>query len=267
MKLQNPIYFFSEELLNTHVDPVVIRRTVKQDSVLDYRSNSRPALRMERSRSRSPPTRRYHYDDPRSYAREEEILRQRIRTNDSGPDLRRQMSDNYPTGTKVVVSNLHETVTTDDLQELFGDIGKLQIVKMSTPGTADITFLHKEHAEKAIEVYHNRQLDGQPMKCHLVVNKPRPTIKASLASSSRYHEDDYESRRAGYDDVSYIHKALFSERKSSHGSALPFASGSGSSSAADNRRSSGSSGNNRKKNAPPKKLYTPRGPLPHRRNR
>merc|ERR1712241_191149 len=87
-----------DELINTHVDPVLIRRTVRQS----VRERSRSPLAQPhyrersryRSRSRSPilssrdyDRPRYHYDDPRREAREEEILRQRIRDE----DRRRQM--------------------------------------------------------------------------------------------------------------------------------------------------------------------------------
>lgn len=143
-----------EELLNTHVDPVVIRRTVQQE-----------VNRRQRSRSRSP--RRFHYDDPRSFAREDEILRQRFQ-DQHHEDLRRQLP--VENGfVRVVVSNLNGSVSRDDLYELMGDIGRLERIKMlSEPGSAEVVFVHKEDADRAIEVYHNRQLDGKPMKCQLI---------------------------------------------------------------------------------------------------
>ena len=143
-----------------------------------------------RSRSRSPISSRdydrprYHYDDPRREAREEEILRQRIRDEDRRRQLEPPsfhltsdaMANSSPfLGTKVVVSNLQESVTQEDLSELFGDVGPLRRVKMMlAPGSAEIVFLNKEDADRAIEVYHNRQLDGQPMKCQLVTTGPAP---------------------------------------------------------------------------------------------
>lgn len=65
-------------------------------------------------------------------------------------------------------------------QELFEDIGELLSSKVIRPGTAEVVYkLHKD-AVKAVDVYHNRQLDGQPMKCLLMVNnKPvNPLTKA-----------------------------------------------------------------------------------------
>jgi len=34
-------------------------------------------------------------------------------------------------------------------------------------GVAEIIFVSKDSAKKAVEMYHNRQLDGKPMKCHI----------------------------------------------------------------------------------------------------
>ena len=75
-------------------------------------------------------------------------------------------------GTKVVVSNLQTSVSSEDLGELFGDVGSLRRVKRLDNDAAEIVFMNKEDADKAIEVYHNRQLDGKPMKCQLVTSGP-----------------------------------------------------------------------------------------------
>lgn len=71
-------------------------------------------------------------------------------------------------GHRIVVSNLHTTVTESDVRELFEDIGALVFVKLSRPGVAEVVFKKQPDAEEAVETYHNRQLDGQPMKCMLV---------------------------------------------------------------------------------------------------
>ena len=71
-------------------------------------------------------------------------------------------------GTKVVVSNLQPSVSQEDIVELFGDVGPLKRAKVTTPGTAEVVFVNVADALKAIEVYHNRQLDGRSMKCQIV---------------------------------------------------------------------------------------------------
>ena len=107
-------------------------------------------------------------------------------------------------GTKIVIQNLQTSVTQvsqigctfpshccccsqEDILELFGDIGALRRAKLVNPGHAEVTFINKADAARwetmarekiskiyfrAVEIYHNRQLDGKPMKCTMVgVNK------------------------------------------------------------------------------------------------
>ena len=62
-----------------------------------------------------------------------------------------------------------------NLQELFGDIGKLCSAKLTGSGVAEVVFDKKEDAEASVEEYHLRQLDGQAMKCKLVLPSSPPT--------------------------------------------------------------------------------------------
>ena len=66
------------------------------------------------------------------------------------------------------MSNLQPSVSQDDIVELFGDIGALKRAKVTNPGTAEVVYVNKSDALKAVEVYHNRQLDGKAMKCQIV---------------------------------------------------------------------------------------------------
>lgn len=109
-----------------------------------------------------------------------------------------------PAGHRIVVSNLQSTVTQDDIrvsnssfnvhffksintilsQELFEDIGQLLVARLVRPGTAEVIYKNLKDAQKAVDTYHNRQLDGQPMKCLLVNKRPlnnptAPAIKSS----------------------------------------------------------------------------------------
>ena len=44
--------------------------------------------------------------------------------------------------------------------------------QMINPGHAEVVFVNRNDAKKAVEIYHNRQLDGKPMKCQIVgINK------------------------------------------------------------------------------------------------
>jgi len=251
-----------EELMNAHVDPLIIKRTVRQD----VRSRSPQPHQRYRSRSRSPIGRgyddeysrpivsraRYDYDDPRIEARKEALYRQKIREEEEArrqqeyiPRTLAESVSSRPAfnGVKLQVSNLVQSVTQEDLSELFGDIGALKRVRMPNPGQAEVIFCNKEDAERAIDVYHNRQLDGKPMKCSLVTGgaplKPSGSrLPPSDSRSRRRVEDDYEDEREsrGRPDLTSIHKALFSERKSSAPSSMPFASSSTSSSGASRQK-------------------------------
>ncbi|CAH1963629.1 unnamed protein product [Acanthoscelides obtectus] len=77
-----------------------------------------------------------------------------------------------PEGHRIVVSNLQNTVTQDDIKELFEDIGQLISAKLVRPGVAEVIYKNLKDAQKAVDTYHNRQLDGQPMKCLLVNKRP-----------------------------------------------------------------------------------------------
>jgi len=229
-----------EELINTHVDPVLMRRTIRQTPRARSRSplGVRPTARY-RSRSRSPiysnsrnyypeiQKSRIHYDDPRREALEAELIRKKIRDE----DLRRQ-SEPLPLHltsgamvdstkeTKVIVSNLSPTVSQEDLDELFGDVGQLRRVKMSQPaGSAEIFFVNREDADRAIEVYNNRQLDGQAMKCQLIKigssTKSPSDHRLSLPAQPSRHRESYKEDRfqEPSDTTSAVHRALFGDRK------------------------------------------------------
>lgn len=200
-----------DELMNTHVDPVILKRTVKNSSnsssmrhasppgrryvptstLIDYggasrRHRSRSPMDMDydmkdsresqyHSRMSASSHRRYNdYDDPRGGANEDELYRRRLMKDDKYYDRPRTMADRVDagvsplSGSKIVVSNLQGTVSQEDIMELFGDIGPLKRAKIIEPGTAEVVFVNKSDALKAVEIYHNRQLDGKAMKCQMV---------------------------------------------------------------------------------------------------
>uniref|UniRef100_A0A1I8PU12 RRM domain-containing protein n=1 Tax=Stomoxys calcitrans TaxID=35570 RepID=A0A1I8PU12_STOCA len=109
-------------------------------------------------------------------------------------------------GYRIVVSNLHPSVTQSDIKELFEDIGELYDSRIVRPGVAEIIYKSLANAEKAVDTYHNRQLDGQPMKCLLVnpraSNKPTaPAIRTSSSHSSNKTPLEI--------DIDALHKVLF----------------------------------------------------------
>lgn len=74
-------------------------------------------------------------------------------------------------------------------KELFEDIGQLLTARLVRPGVAEVIYKNLKDAQKAVDTYHNRQLDGQPMKCLLVNKRPinQPTAPAiNKSDSQRY---------------------------------------------------------------------------------
>lgn len=171
-----------------------------------------------RRRAASPLTvgRRIDYDTPREDGGlEEDLLRRRVASKTADYDdnytmasRREQVNTVSPLqGSKIVLSNLQQhSVTYDDIVELFGDVGALRKVRVATPGQAEVTFVNHDDAERAVEIYHNRQLDGKPMKCTLTTTSSaamKNTFKlpASLQGN--------KSGNTPSPDLNLIHKALF----------------------------------------------------------
>ncbi|XP_018403278.1 PREDICTED: uncharacterized protein LOC108780163 isoform X2 [Cyphomyrmex costatus] len=113
-------------------------------------------------------------------------------------------------GYRIVVSNLQANVTQEDIKELFEDVGELLISRLVRPGTAEVIYKTLKDASKAVETYHNRQLDGHPMKCLLVnprsKNNPTGPAVRSLAESRRSISSSYVQPSLGA-----VHRALFDD--------------------------------------------------------
>jgi polymerase delta-interacting protein 3 len=226
-----------------HADPfdcyqVPVRRPVDmveplhlQREIRNYNENGplRPGILR-----RSPPRSQYYQNDSLSTS-----MRSRLETTpnpyesegifsklpvDSFPIISRQVThqpqqqqQQQQNGFRIVVSNLHHSVTQSDIKELFEDIGVLLESRLVRPGVAEVIFKTLADAEEAVECYHNRQLDGQPMKCMLVKprvggsNKPptAPAIKLSTGPS-RSTSSQFSSHKAPVEiDIDALHKVLF----------------------------------------------------------
>ena len=44
----------------------------------------------------------------------------------------------------------------------------IMFYQVKTPGSAEVVFVNRNDAKKAVEIYHNRQLDGKPMRCQII---------------------------------------------------------------------------------------------------
>lgn len=115
-----------------------------------------------------------------------------------------------PKGYRIVVSNLHSSVTQSDIRELFEPMGDLLEARLVRPGVAEVIFYSLNDATKAVDTYHNRHLDGQPMKCLLV--KPRssskPTASAIRLPSSNNMGGAIKKKSIEV-DIDALHSVLF----------------------------------------------------------
>jgi len=199
-----------QELLATEVDPKVLHRTVE--------TSRRQHVRRERSRSplerdRSPVRGRSGagFADGRRNAQREDM--------DEGPRTMGSRLDGNGTGvsplqgTKIVIQNLQTSVTQEDILELFGDIGALRRAKMVNPGHAEVTFINKTDAARAVEIYHNRQLDGKPMKCTMVgVNNSGASTGGATKTLPKLDLPAGKDRKGPVPDMDSIHRALFNKK-------------------------------------------------------
>jgi hypothetical protein len=94
------------------------------------------------------------------------------------PSIAPGSSSGRQSGTSIIVSNLNPSVTQNDILELFGDVGSIASYQSINSSTAMVTYNHPSDAQRAIQTYNNRFLDGLPMQVTLI---PSP----STSSGSR----------------------------------------------------------------------------------
>jgi len=199
-----------QELLTTEVDPKVLHRTVETSRRQHVRrERSRSPMERDRSPVRGRPV--TGFADARRSAQREE--------RDDGPRTMGSRLDGNGTGvsplqgTKIVIQNLQTSVTQEDILELFGDIGALRRAKLVNPGHAEVTFINKADAARAVEIYHNRQLDGKPMKCTMVgVNNAVAATGGATMALPKMDLPVGKERKGPIPDMDSIHRALFNKK-------------------------------------------------------
>lgn len=138
-----------------------------------------------------------------------ETLRSRLDSHQTALAAKRAC----PVGHKIVISNLEPSVTSEDIRELFADIGDLLESKVVRPGVAEVIYERRADAIQAVDVYHNRQLDGRPMKCDMVRNAnsnsgPIPGTSRRMPSRGA---DFYKPSAYVTYDIDAVHTALFNK--------------------------------------------------------
>ena len=91
--------------------------------------------------------------------------------------------------TKIIVSNLDYGVTSDDVMELFQDIGAVRSAHVHydeagrSLGTAEVVYERRVDAVAAKQKYHGLNLDGRPMDISLVGGVDEPQQQTNRSSN------------------------------------------------------------------------------------
>jgi len=91
-------------------------------------------------------------------------------------------------GYKVLMTNLHPNVCEGDIKELFNHIGRISRARFIRKGVAEAIFVNRHDALRAVEEYHNRQLDGYAMNVTLIkqtsnaLRRPQPKSVSRTAN-------------------------------------------------------------------------------------
>jgi len=144
-------------------------RPMQQQAPSSYRPSSSRYSSQSSGPSRGAPSRTSRPSQPQSSrsAQPSKGVASRISAPPKPAPIRAPVQKKV-IGTRVSVTNLHAVATADDIEELFENIGKVTSAKMVTKGSVVVIFRNAADAQRSVDVYHNRKLDGQPMNVKIL---------------------------------------------------------------------------------------------------
>jgi THO complex subunit 4 len=109
---------------------------------------------------------------------------------------------------RIAVSNLNDTVSEDDIKELFGDVGPLVSAKLQldndgrSSGRAEVVFARMADALEAIKRYNGIPLDEMALRITLATDRstvvePSPSVQTARRGGRYPNSQRGESRRGG----------------------------------------------------------------------